>query len=232
MNIYLLLPLIQAVFSLALVPIALKGHRRSLLHSLFSFFLVGQAIWALIIFAMRSSPNIEYAYFWEKLLVPVGPFTSVLFYHFSIRYTGVRERSWLLGFLYFICVIFIPLSTTGLVFSGMQVKPYGYAPIFGPAGSFHLLFCFAVFIMALLTFVKDARTSLSAEQRNRVAYIILAMIISLVGATFDVLPVLGLPLYPGLIIGNIIFCLLTTVAIVRHNLLDIRVIMRLPKKSP
>lgn len=40
------------------------------------------------------------------------------------------------------------------------------------------------------------------------------------------LPAFGLPLYPGLIIGNIIFCLITTVAILKYNLLDIRVILR------
>jgi len=46
------------------------------------------------------------------------------------------------------------------------------------------------------------------------------------GGMFDILPTFGLPLYPGFIIGNIIFCLLTTVAIVKHNLLDISVVLR------
>jgi signal transduction histidine kinase len=49
----------------------------------------------------------------------------------------------------------------------------------------------------------------------------------MLSGVFDVLPILGLPLYPGVIVGNIIFCLITTFAILRHNLLDIHVALRM-----
>jgi signal transduction histidine kinase len=226
MDAYLLLPLIQVLFSSVLIALVLKGHLRSFTHHLFSLFLFSLLIWGVMIFGMRASPDTEHAYLWEKWLVTVAPFTSVFFYHFAIRYTVTGISRWLLRFLYIICLLFIPLAAAGLVVSGMQIKPYGYAPIFGPAGPFHILFTLGVSLLALLTFIKAYRTSHQAEQRNRTAYIITAMIFSFVGAAFDILPVLGLPLYPGLIIGNIVFCSLTTVAIVRHNLLDIRVVLR------
>jgi len=226
MDAYLLLPLIQAFFSLVLIAVVLKGHIWSSTHRLFSLFLLGLAIWGIMIFGMRASPDIEHAYLWEKWLVTVAPFTSVFFYHFAIRYTITRINRWLIRFFYTICLLFIPLSAAGLVVSDMQTKPYGYAPIFGPAGSFNMLFTFGVSLLTLLIFVKAYRTSRQAEQRNRIAYIITAMVFSFVGATFDILPVLGLPLYPGLIIGNIVFCSLTTTAIVRHNLLDVRIVVR------
>jgi two-component system NtrC family sensor kinase len=226
MNAYLLLPLIQALFCLVLMVVVLKGHLRSFTHRLFSAYLLGLAIWGIIIFGMRASPDAEHAYSWEKWLVAAAPFTSVLFYHFTIRYTATRVKSGLIPSLYVICFLFIPLGATDLVFSGMQIKPFGYAPIFGPVMPFHVLFNYGVFIMAFLIFVKAYRTSSYAEQRNRAAYIIIGMVFSLVGAAFDILTALGVPLYPGMIIGSIIFCLLTTIAIVRYNLLDIQVILR------
>jgi signal transduction histidine kinase len=226
MTIYLLLPLIQTIFSLALIVVVLKGHFRSLTHRLFSLFLLSLAIWGVMIFGMRASPDIEHAYSWEKWLVAVAPFTSVLFYHFAIRYTTTRVKQWLLPFLYTICFLFIPLAAAGLIVSGMQMKPYGYAPVFGLAGFFNVLFTLGVSLMAFLTFVRTYRTSAQAEQKNRAAYIIIAMIFSFIGVAFDFLPILGLPLYPGYIIGNIIFCLLVTIAIVKYNLLDIRIVIR------
>jgi len=226
MDVYLLLPLIQALFCLVLIAVVLKGHLQSFIHRLFSLFLLSLFVWGVMIFGMRASPDIEHAYLWEKWLVAVAPFTSVLFYHFSVRYATTKIRGWPLPFLYTICFLFIPLAVAGLIVSSMQIKPYGYAPIFGLAGPFNVLFTLAMSLMAFLTFVRAYRISSQAEQKNRAAYIITAMVFSLIGATFDILPVLGLPLYPGLIIGNIIFCLLTTVAIIRHNLLDIRVVMR------
>jgi signal transduction histidine kinase/ActR/RegA family two-component response regulator len=226
MTTYSLLPLIQALFCLVLIAIVLKGHLRSFTHRLFSLFLLGLAIWGIIIFTMRASPDIEHAYFWERWLIPVGPFISVLFYHFSIRYTTTKINRWLLPVFYSICVLFIPAATTPLVFSSMQIKSYGYAPIFGPLMSFWMLFTYTVLLMALLNFIRMWRASAYAEQRNRAVYISIGIAFALVGGVFDVLPVLGLPLYPGAIIGNLAFCFLTTVAIMRHQLLDIRIVLR------
>ena len=96
MNTYLLAPLIQVLFSLVLIAIVLKGHARSSIHRLFSLCLLGLATWGIVIFAMRASPDIEHAYFWEKWLIPLSPFISVLFYHFSVRYTATEVRRRLL----------------------------------------------------------------------------------------------------------------------------------------
>jgi signal transduction histidine kinase len=226
MSAYLLLPLVQALFCLALVAVVLKAHLRSFIHRLFSLFLLGLVFWGILIFGMRASPDIEHAYSWERWLIIVAPFTSLLFYHFAIRYTAARVKSWVLPLLYTIGFLFIPVTAIGLTISSIQLKPYGYAPIFGPAMPFHLLFNYGMFIMALMAFIRAYKYSSDAEHRNRAIYIITGMIFSFFGVAFDILPVLGLPFYPGYIIGNIIFCLLVTVAIVRHNLLDIRVVLR------
>ena len=226
MNHYLLLPIIQAVFSLALAVIVLKGHFRSFVHRLFSIDLMVLASWGIVIFGMRASPNIEYAYAWDRWVIPLAPLMSVLLYHFSVRYTATKINRWLLPSLYFIFLLFIPLANTNLVFSGMQIKSYGYAPILGPVAPFFMLSAYVISIMALVIFIRSYRKEFSAERRNRIAYIIIGIFITFVGGAFDFLPILGLPLYPGAIIGNIIFCLITTMAIIRHKLLDIRIVLR------
>jgi signal transduction histidine kinase len=226
MSFYLLLPLIQTLCCLVLIAMVLKGHSRSFTHRLFSLFLLGLTYWGIIIFNMRASPDIEHAYFWERWLVPLGPFISVFFYHFSVRYSGIESKGWLLGLLYFICFAFIPLALTHLVFSGMQLKYYGYAPVLGSIVPIWMLFSYLILVMALLNFIRMFRNPNNADQRNRATYIIIGMSFALAGGVFDILPVIGLPLYPGVIIGNIIFCLLTTVAILKYKLLDIHIVVR------
>ncbi|MCJ7515620.1 MAG: ATP-binding protein [Dehalococcoidia bacterium] len=226
MNAYLLLPLIQVIFSLALMVIVLKGHFRSFTHRLFALYILGTAIWGILIFAMRASPDIEHAYFWEKWLIPLGSLSSVIFFHFTIRYTSTNTKRYLLPSFYFISVLFVPLAVMNLVFSGMQMESYGYAPILGPASIFWMVFSSGVLVTALTMFIRSYRRSTQAELRNRFAYITMGMSFALVGSIFDALPILGLPLYPGLIIGNIAFLLLTTIAIIKYNLLDIRVVLR------
>ena len=69
MNAYLVLPLIQALFSSVLIVVVLKGHFRSFTHRLFSLFLLSLAMWGIIIFGMRASPDIEYAYSWDRWVI-------------------------------------------------------------------------------------------------------------------------------------------------------------------
>jgi hypothetical protein len=139
MSTYLVLPLIQASFSAVLIPVVLRGHFRSITHRLFSLFLIGLAVWGIIIFAMRASPDIGQAYFWQRFLIPVAPLTSVVLYHFVVKYTMTSIKRWVLPLLYAICVVLIPLAATDLIFSGAQIKSYGYAPVFGPIAPIHML---------------------------------------------------------------------------------------------
>ncbi|MFP4642463.1 MAG: ATP-binding protein [Dehalococcoidia bacterium] len=226
MNTYLSLPLVQTVFCLGLMAIVLKGYSQRFTHRLFSLYLFCLAVWGVLIFAMRASPDVQHAYQWEKWLVVLGPFSAVVFYHFSVRYAAVSLRTWTLPLLYGVCLLFIPLAFSDLVFRGMQVKSYGYAPVFGPFVPLMILFSYGLLVMAIVIFISMYRNTSSSEQRNRAAYIISAIIISLIGGAFDILPVLGLPLYPGVIFSNIVFCILITIAIAKHNLLDIRVVLR------
>jgi len=222
----LLFPLLQVLISLLLAVIVVRANLRSVTHRLFFLFLTGQAVWGVLIFSMRASPDLQHAYYWENLLIPVGPFIGVLLYHFAVRYTLTQIRRWFIPLLYLICFISIFLIPTDLVHKGMQLKTYGYAPILGPLFPVIAIFTLIITLMGLQVLVKSYRTLPNAGHRNRIAYIIMGVVFMFFGGMFDILPTFGLPLYPGFIIGNIIFCLLVTIAIVRHSLLDIRVVLR------
>ena len=66
----------------------------------------------------------------------------------------------------------------------------------------------------------------NTDERTRNQYIIAGIITMLIGGTTDYLPALGLPIYPLGIIGNLVFCVLTTVAMLKYGLMEIRVVVR------
>jgi len=226
MNFYYFFPLFQTFFCLALVYVVLRSHYRSFTHRLFAADLLVLSGWGLVIFGMRISPDLEHAFHWEKWLVPLAPLMSVLGFHFAVRFTNTVLKRWILPILYIVLFTFLPLTVFDLVFTGMQIKPYGFAPIFGPAIPFWWGFIHVVTVMALVIFVRSYRRSVNFEYKNRITYIIIGIIITFIGGAFDLLPVFGFPLYPGGIISIIIFCSLTTIAIVKHKLLDINVALR------
>ena len=226
MNLYYVLPLFQTLFSLVLLPIVLMGHFRSAIHRLFSLHLLGLMIWGILIFFMRSSPTLELAYAWDKWAVAISTFLAIIIYQFSLLFSGIRVRNWLLPSAYAICIIFFVLSVFGWVITGMQYKPYGYAPIGSPLLLAMLTFVFLFTTAAAINFWRVFRHAPDNEDRNRSAYIFAGLLVSMIGGAFDMLPLLGLPLYPGFIIGSITFCLLTAVAIVKYHLLDINIVIK------
>lgn len=226
MNAYLLLPLLLTLFCLVLVVMTIRGNTRSYVHRLFSFFLLTLGAWGVVIFGMRASSDLDSAYGWERWAVPLAALMSTLLYHFSVEFTVARVKPWILTALYLASFLCIPLALTRYIIVGMQIKPYGYAPIYGWLSPPWILFNYVVPIAALVAFIRYYRRSTYAEQRNRVVYIIIGLCLIFIGGIFDILPSFGLPLYPGAIIADVTFCSLVAMAIIKHNLLDIRVVLR------
>ncbi len=226
MTVHLVLPLVQAFCCAVLVAVVVRGHFRSSRHIIFSLFLLILAVWGLMIYGMRASPDTDSALLWERWMVPLAVIGAVLFYHFSFEYASLKVRKRLLAFLYIIAFLVVPLAVTPLFVTGMQVKSYGYAPVFAPAAYVWILFALVLGGLAIFNFVKMMRTSSYPEERNQAAYIIIGLTLTIIGGLFDIMPLFGLHFYPGMVISVIIFCLLTTVAILKYNLLDVRIIFR------
>ena len=124
-------------------------------------------------------------------------------------------------------MIFAILSlTTGLIVSGMEEKSYGHAPVFAALFVPYLAFAYVPTLLGLANPVKRYRASPSPEERNRALYILAGATLSLIGATTDVLAAQEAIPYPLGIIANILFASLTTVAILRYRLLELRVVVR------
>jgi len=229
MGLHNLVPLVAFLFNIVLIFVVLRRDWTSFLHRIFSLFLFVLALWALGIFGMRASPDLAHAFVWEKVVIVVGPSASVLFFHFTLLLTRAKRIKGLLPAAYAVIFAFVPFSISGFVVSGMQLKPYiepyGYAPILGPLFYPWILCIYFFLIMGAYNLLKT-RKQLSAEERNRSDYITAGVGCYLLGGVTDVLPVIGIPMYPLGMIGNIIFCFLATIAILKHHLLDIHIAVR------
>jgi len=226
LSFHILLPLIQTVLSLILIPVVIGRHLQSAVHRLFSVYLFILTLYGGFLFAMRASPNLEQALFWEKALFPLAPLLAVVFYYFAANLTGIRIKKWLLFSVCGSCIFFLLISRTDLLIREMRVVPFGYSAVGGPLFPVVVLLVYTMMIMAFLNLLRKFRTSRDTNEKTRLLYITIGLSASLLGGIFDALLVMGLSSYPGAIIGNIIFCLLTTVAIIKHQLLDIRIVLR------
>lgn len=220
---YLLPPLIAAFcfFILLVVVLASKG-RRKLGHRLFSIFLLTVSLGSIFTFFMRSSPSVEESLPWDKAVAAMILISSALYYHFTLTYTNSKKNRRLTIGTYVFILLAVALAPTNLLIDHMTLQSYGYA--YTPGLLLFPMALFAYFLMAmgLYTLIKAYRASSLYEERNRYIYIAIAALFPVIGTIIDFFP----SVYPMAILGNVIFCLLTTIAILKYHLLDIYLVIR------
>jgi len=226
MSTYILIPAIEALFCVVLLVVLLTSGLRHAARRPFAFFLIFMGLWGFFIFMMRSSSNLQDAFFWEKFVFAAILSAPLFFYKFTVSLTSTRQRKKIFYALYFFYLAFLALIPTGLVVSGMQMMWYGKAPIIGPLFFPYVLLVYAPILLGLSVLVKHYRQSRVLNERIRDSYIITGIIMMFIGGTTDYLPPLGINMYPLGIIGNIAFCLLATIAMMRYGLLEIKVVLR------
>jgi putative nucleotidyltransferase with HDIG domain len=226
LNAYLLIPVIEALFCIVLLALLMVSGRRHIARGPFSLFLVFMALWGFFIFMMRSSSNLSDALFWEKFVLGAILSAAIFFYRFTSALTGIRQRKQVLYPLYILFFVFLGLIPTGLIVNGMQMMWYGKAPMIGPLFFPYVLCAYIPILLGLRMLVRHWRQSRIIDERVRDQYIIVGIAAMFVGATTDYLPPLGINMYPLGIIGNILFCMMATVAMLRYNLLEMKVVLR------
>ena len=226
MIVYEIVPLIEVVFSFILLVLLVVRGKRHIAQKPFFLFLFSMLLWGFFIYLMRREPDLVTALFWERLVFVAIFSASILFYRFTVSITGARPRKWLHYLphvLYFTCLALLP---TKLMVSGMQVMWYGKAPMIGPLFPTYVISVYLPLTLGLVILMKHRRRSRNVDEKIRFQYIIAGIIAMFIGGTTDYLPVLGISMYPLGIVGNILFCVLATVAMLRYDLLETKVIIR------
>ena len=102
------------------------------------------------------------------------------------------------------------------------MESYGYAPNMGTA-DYPIFVAFPVLIVGGgCSLIRRYTQSSSDEERNRLIYLTIGAAFPLTGVSLDALS--NLP--PVAIWTNLAFCMISSVAIVRYHLLDVRLVVR------
>jgi len=219
---YVLPPLIVVFVGLALMAVVLSWAPATRSRSYFVGMLAGLVFWGLFVLGMRLSEDPVAALSWNRW-TPVTVYLMFLFFYlFAREYTHVRGQGRFLVACYLILALSLVAAPLGLLVAGLRVEPYGYAPVLGvlalPLGAAGLV----VFVAAVSTLVRRYRVTSSEEERNRLLYLISAAFFPLVGALLDI----STNLPPTGIWGNLIFCIICSVALLEYRLLDIPQVAR------
>ncbi len=223
-------PFIVGTFLFCLAIFIIKSNPRRLLNWLLSLVCFGGVVWLYSCFLLYTLP----AYITTILLLSKFAYLGVtliaIFYvHFTSKFLDIKNRIFLvltytLGLMFIVATMWSDSIINGffIYFWG----PYPKAGLLNPMFWFYALSMFAYCLTQLYRFGYGSLSKQHSDiEKNRIRYVFWAYLLGNIGSV-DFLPSYGLQFYPFGCYNIAIFISIVAFAIIRHQLLDIEVVMK------
>ncbi len=176
--------------------------------------------------AMFMSESEQQAVFFDRLVYVGVVFVPIFMYHFSLEFTNYKKQQRKILYLgYVLSFIFLYFSQTNLFLNGLFKYTWGIHSIAMPLHTVFLFFMFAYFVLFFGNLVIFYKKYAKGIKKDQARYIFLAFfILAIIGPT-GFFPAYRISIYPFAYFGWIIFTLLVAYAIVKHRLMDIRLLV-------
>jgi len=231
MNAFVLSSLLTGLTSFLLGVFILTKSKGSRVNKIWAIFCFSVTIWGFGGYKVALANTADAGLFWWRVTYIGINFIPVLFYHFVYLFLGIRGKKMLYLFYFY-----------GLFFSILEWTPgaslfYGIDNIsllfnslywvFPPTllFIFYVLFWYFSVVYSHYQLLKSYRNSFGLKHAQ-IKYFFIGMVVAFVGGGTCFLPCFGINLYPYLNFTVPLYPAIITYAIVRHRLMDIKMVMR------
>lgn len=214
-------PILGAIIFGVLELIVAQSKPRTQLKRIFQIYLLAMFLWSVSAF-MTLSGWVE-VLTWFRIMTIAPMIMTIAIYYFVQNLFGLRRR-WTRG-LFLIGVVLIPISifTPALIReASLEGGQLHYQ--FGPLLFFVAIPGYGLNVISLVELTRGYLKTSDVYQRNRFRYLVLALSITILATLINFT---DLGKYPIDIAANTVSAILITYAVLRHQLLDIRVVVRL-----
>ena len=188
----------------------------------FRWYLLAMALWSFSAFLLYTDQS--RALFWFRMMTSAGFFASLSIYLFARATIKVKNWGGTLALILIAIVIGLTLFTN--LFTDTVSVIEGYI-IYDLAETWGFLAAPStiIIIISLITLVRSSQKTADPIQKNRLMYLITGILVMIIGASINIIyPPLGG--YPIDIVANMVTALIIVYAILKYQLLDIRIVIR------
>ncbi len=230
MNLFMIPPLVSAVFICFLGIFIYSKNKKSSENITFASICLSTFLWQFAYSLAYLAKNKELS----MLLFKIG-YVGVIFmpattFHFSVVFMKLKKQKIVILSYLLSCIFLIMLWSSNLFMKDVYRYFWGYYPAVSIVHPFFMLdVCIFVSMSAFWFYINSyyskKPTTLSAIRVNQNKYMLWAYLI-LVSCSLDFIPNYGISLYPIGFFFVLTFVSIVAYAIVRHQLLDIEVIIK------
>lgn len=221
-NVSTLITIFATILYGVIITLVMLSKPRTRLKEIFILYLLAMSIWSVSAFLVLS--GFATVLPWFKVMT-TSPLTMMLAMFFFVQKMFGFRRKWApLAIVYGILVVFITLFTSVMVqyasldqTGDLTYELGAYFPLVAAPG-------FSLILVCLYDLIRGYYKTYDAQQRDRIRYLTIGFSITVLAALTNFTP---LGKYPIDIAANGVTALLIAFAILRLQLLDIRVVIRL-----
>lgn len=220
--------LINLIISLIFGIIVIFKNKKSRLHQVLFLFIVSLSIWQLGYWQWASEyENYDKAIFWLRILSFGSSWIPIIYFHWiSLFLEKANKFKKVIIFSYILGIIFSFLSFTKFfIFDTKLSAGFEFWPIPGIMYPLYL-FCYAVLVVsAIFLLIKEFRRSFGLR-RQQIKYVLVASVLASLGGATNFFLWYDIPIKPYGNILVVLYPVLFSYAIIKHRLLDIKLILR------
>jgi diguanylate cyclase (GGDEF)-like protein len=224
MNIYALFPLIATIAYIPLLVITIGSRPWQRQHRLFTLFLVAAMMWSLVDYFLRSNFFPEYNVYLLRGLLIALTWMAIQLHCFMSSFYGPRQGRWL-PFAYGSLGVVVALILLGYIGQGVTVVDGDKLHLDYGVGILALVAPLLVLgIRNIYVFSRRLKTLENPMLYNQIVSLLVSVFVLIVFLLSALLP-WGREV-PISHFGNIIIAFILSYATIRHQLIDIRVVLR------
>lgn len=213
-------PLLPLITSFCLIYIIQAHKLDSKARNSLLVYLGSMGCWALGSLLMRNSDSLAAIVFWGKIIWVAAAVMAAAALHFVYELLELRRRKLVYVFYGISSLVAVIALATGWVVSGLQVNRWGYFAEAGPL-RYHIsaFFAAAAFYSFILLF--KHRYSKDGSTYREANIMLIALIIDFLGGFVELLPTVGVPIYPPVMITHTIFVILIAYGAFKYQLVGV-----------
>jgi len=227
MNLFAISGILIAVSCFLLSLLVFKSNPKKRINQISALSGLCVAIWGVGIYVIAQTIDKNSAFLYWRLAHIGVIFIPVFFVHFVYKLLGINNKK-VLRIIYALGLLFLIANITSSWFISDMRWVFGSFYYDSPPGIIYPFFIF--FFVALAVYgnyeLIKAYFKETSTKRYQIKYYLIGSLIAYVGGSTAFLPVFGIDIYPALSIAIVFYPLMTTYAIIRYQLMDIRIIVR------
>jgi len=211
----------------SILAVCIFKYAKGKIHYLWACFNIAAAIWALGEYFAGSATTAQNALLSWRLAYGSATFISVFFYHLVCSFAQIKKPKTLLfvylqGLVFFVFICF----SDHYIHSTIPVFDIPYYQKATPLFSLWLMLWIGIVCLSFFQlgqFIKEEKKGLRKVQA---LFLFWGMIVGFIGGVSTAIPAYGISFYPIWQASICVYVLILTYAILRHNFLEVKIVLR------